>query len=89
MGLKNYRKPNSNGNIEDKDYIEQVMNKYKGFDEDMLIAALMQNLQKSKNEGTYDERQLDYFVEMISPNLNQEQRVRLNNVVNLIKSNNE
>ena len=89
MGLKNYKRTNSNDHINDNDYIEQAMNKYKGFDEDMLVAALMQNLEKSKAEGTYDEKQLDTFVSMISPNLNEEQKHRLNNIIALIKSNNE
>lgn len=85
MGLKNYKKLD-NENINDNDYINQALNKYKGYNEDMLIAALMDNLQKSKAEGTYDETQLDNFVSLLSPNLTEEQKLRLNNIIQLIKS---
>ncbi len=88
MSLKNYKRSYDNEYIDDKDYIEQALNKYKGYDEDMLITALMQNLRKSKADGTFNEEELDNFVSMIMPNLSHEQQVRLNNVIKIIKSDN-
>ena len=58
--------------------------KYGDMDEDELLIALRESVKKAKREGTFNSEQLQYFVKMLSPQLSEEQRKKLKEILSTI-----
>lgn len=69
-----------------RDMEKAALDKYKDMNEDALVDALLDNVRKSKADGTYSAAELMQFAEMMSPHLTQEKRERLANLIRLINS---
>lgn len=69
-----------------RDMEKAALDKYKNMNEDALVDALLDNVRKSKADGSYSPTALSDFAEMMSPHLSQEKRERLNNLIRLINS---
>lgn len=63
-----------------------AFDKYKNMNEDALVDALLDNVRKSKADGTYNIAKLKSFAEMMSPHLSKAKRERLDNLIRLIDS---
>lgn len=81
--LKNFCNKKSK-TVDDKEIAEQYIGKYKGFTEDQLIEELLKAIKNSKENGTYNEQQMQMFVEMVSPQLNETQKAKLDNMIKMI-----
>ena len=65
---------------------QQAMDKYKNMNEDALVDALLDNVRRSKADGTFDPASLRQFATMMAPHLSAEKRERLENLIRLISS---
>lgn len=66
---------------------QEALDKYKNMNEDALVDALMDNVRKSKADGTYNPDSLKEFAEMIAPHISPAKRERLENLIRLINTN--
>lgn len=66
--------------------LQSVAAKYSGKSEGELIAALRQNVAEAKRNGSFSAEQLDSFVSFVSSSLDGPSRQRLNELVEMIKS---
>lgn len=64
----------------------EALEKYKDMNEDALVDALLDNVRRSKADGSYDAASLRQFAEMMSPHLSQAKRERLENLIRLINA---
>lgn len=69
-----------------KDEMQSVAAKYAGKTEDELMRALRQNVAAAKRNGSFSVEQIDNFVGLVSPGLDEASRQRLNALVEMIKS---
>lgn len=80
--LKNFssgkNKQNSN------ETVNAVMGKYGSMNEEQLIDELIKKVNEQKSNGTYDKKQIENFVKIISPKLNEKQRQKLKKMVDFI-----
>ena len=81
--LKNFKKSDVNKNKTDE--AGSIMGKYEGFSEDQLIEELLKSIKKSKEGGTYSFEQMKSFAQLMSPQLTEEQRIKLTNLISLIE----
>ncbi len=81
--LKNFSNKKSK-TVDDKEVIEDYMGKYKGYSQEQLIDQLMKSIRQSRENGTYSQEQMETFVQMVSPQLTQAQRDKLDNMIKLI-----
>ena len=65
---------------------KEALDKYKNMNEDALVDALLDNVRKSKSDGTFDPAALKEFADMMSPHLTPAKRERLENLIRLIGS---
>lgn len=84
--LRNFKKSKEETKVseDDKNIVKDYIGKYDGFSEDQLIEELIRSVKKSKNDGSYSGEQMRGFIELMSPQLSDEQRKKLNNLVMLI-----
>ncbi|MCH5155699.1 MAG: hypothetical protein J1F69_03750 [Clostridiales bacterium] len=68
-----------------KEEVQAVASKYVGKSEEELIRALRQNVAESKQNGTFSVEQLENFVSVVSPNLDEQSRNKLMALVDMIK----
>ena len=66
--------------------IKELAKKYEGASEGELIAAIMQEAEKGKRNGTLTNSDIDNFQNVLMPMLNANQKAILKNVVNKIKN---
>ena len=76
-----------------KDYIknkntspEEKIKEYSGKSESELYAELISLASKGKEDGTLNEKSINDFQEKISPVLNEEQREKLQEILNKLRS---
>ena len=87
--LKNFRckgKTPTDGLPPIPDELKAGIDKYKDMGEDALVNQLMSKVQTSKQNGTYNSKDLDNFVKMVSPHLNRQQKERLQRLVGVIEN---
>ena len=65
---------------------EEKVERYGSMSEDELIGELMNSVREQKANNTFDPKQLETLVTMVSPRLNDEQRAKLNDLVRLLKN---
>lgn len=92
MGFKNYCK---NSNQTNKNYenlgsdktkrVEELYDEYKDKNEDELLAELFKNVQKQKQDGTFDYDALVNTVNKIAPFLTKEQNLKIKDLLEKIK----
>ena len=68
----------------DKNIVKDYIGKYDGFNEDQLIEELIRSVKKSKDEGNYSAEQMKGFIELVSPQLSDEQKKKMSNLIMLI-----
>jgi len=89
MDLKSFQK-NYQNNAQRKEStptqedLKNTAEAYAQKSDDDLLGEIMRNAKQNKRDGTLSESQLKAFVSSVSPMLNQEQRERLQNVVDMI-----
>lgn len=83
--LKNFRSGGGERNDAESN-IRDSMAKYSGMDENGLMRELMKNVAAAKGNGSFSAEQLDEFVRFVSPNLDEQSRKRLNELVDMIKN---
>lgn len=81
--LKNFKASDHAERTGDRPIIPE---KYAGMTEDQLRAELLSKVAEAKSDGSFDTERIDEFVEMVSPSLDEATRVRLRDLVALIKS---
>lgn len=65
---------------------EEKVERYGSMSEDELIGELMNSVREQKANNTFDPKQLETLMTMVSPRLNDEQRAKLNDLVRLLKN---
>ena len=85
MQLKNFSSKSDKGR-HDKEEIDDVLGKYSGMNEDELIEELMKSVARSKADGTYNADQMKNFVNLVAPHIGDEQRQKLNNIIQILNN---
>ena len=67
-----------------KDALRNTAESYMGKKDDELLAEILQAAAKGKRDGTITDEGLRSFAENVAPMLNDEQRARLQKVLNMI-----
>lgn len=80
------RESKSGDNQTLKEEVASVAAKYAGKSEEELIRTLRQNVAAAKRNGTFSLEQLDGFVSVVSPSLDEHSRQRLLALVEMIKA---
>ncbi len=65
---------------------EEKVERYGAMSEDELIGELMNSVREQKANNTFDPKQLETLVTMVSPRLNDEQQAKLRDLVRLLKN---
>jgi len=81
--LKNFSSGNKNKQ-NSNETVNAVMGKYGSMNEEQLIDELIKKVNEQKSNGTYDKKQIENFVKIISPKLNEKQRQKLKRMVDFI-----
>ena len=88
--LKNFKCKNKGGSNKDlppiPDNLKENIGKYQGMGEDALVTQLMNQVNESKRNGTYNSAELKNFVKMVSPHLTREQKGKLERLVGVIEN---
>ncbi len=63
---------------------KEKLDKYVNMSEDALMSELMRSVEQAKKSGNFDPKQMQAFIELMSPKLNAEQRSRLKSLVEMI-----
>ena len=79
--LKNF---SSTNNSSASGVPNDIVKKYGGMCEDQLVEELMKKVREQKQNGSYDEAQMQNFVKIISPHLSDEQRKKLMSLIGAI-----
>lgn len=77
--LKNYKQAAVHTEVSD------AASKYSGMNESELKQELLKQVSESKSNGTFSAREIDDFVDFVSPELDERSRQRLNELVKMIK----
>ena len=87
MGFKNFsNKTKVEGFDENKKKsIEEIYNTYKDKQEDELLAELFKNINKQKQNGTFDYNGLVSAINNMSPFLSNEQSVKIKEILEKIR----
>jgi len=83
--LKNFSNKDES-TVNDNDVVKKYAGKYDGFSEDQLVDELIKTVRKAKQSDSYSEEQLQLFINMISPQLSEGQKAKLDSMVKLIKN---
>ena len=73
------------GAKEQEQKVEDLYNTYKDMNSTELMQELLKNVQKSKQDGTFDFSKLTKSVEQILPYLSQEQKNSIMTILNQLK----
>lgn len=65
--------------------IENLYEKYKNFNQNDLTSELFNNIEKQKNEGTFDYGKIINTISQIMPYLNSEQQKKMLSILEKIK----
>lgn len=65
--------------------ISSLKQKYEGMSQNELMQELFKKVALSKSDGSFSADQIDEFVRTVSPNLDEQSRNRLNELVAMIK----
>lgn len=76
---------NSQMDKNSKDMLKNFASKYEGASEDTLISEIMKEAEKGRRNGTLTNADIDRFKNMLAPMLNQQQRQKLEKVVEKLK----
>lgn len=91
--LKNYSKAEDKKLIDDTlekcDIDKDSLDKYSGMGEDALINELINSVKTAKANGTYNSEQMLSFINIMSPHLDERQKEKLANVLNIIEDSND
>ncbi len=68
-----------------KENIENLYEKYKNFNQNDLTSELFNNIEKQKNEGTFDYEKIKNTISQIMPYLNGEQQKNMLSILEKIK----
>ena len=82
---KNYRHSSEQKTAPNGEDIRKKAQSYAGKSDDELLGDIMKTARQGKADGSIDDEQLQKFAESVAPMLNQEQRERLNRVLEMIK----
>ena len=69
------------------DNIRKTAEEYAKKSDSELLGEILKTASQGKQNGTLDKAQIENFVKRVSPMLNEEQRQRLNGVVEMIAKN--
>ena len=69
------------------DNIRKTAEEYAKKSDSELLGEILKTASQGKQNGTLDKAQIESFVKRVSPMLNEEQRQRLNSVVEMIVEN--
>ena len=83
--LKNFKAGNKTAQPNQIDELKEQMGKFDGYSEDQLIDQLIKSVKKSKKEGTYSSAQMKSFLQIIAPQITDQQKTKLSNLINLIE----
>ena len=78
--LKNFKASTSSA-----DDVTDAFKKYDGMKESDLMSELMKKVSSAKSDGSFSASQLDEFVRLMSPQLDDAQKRRLKELVEMIK----
>ena len=67
------------------DQIEELIGKFQNMSEAELITEVFKIINEKKRNGTFDPNEIDKLAEMIKPLLNEKQRQKMEQLINLIK----
>ncbi len=67
------------------DQIEELIGKFQNMSEAELITEVFKIINEKKRNGTFDPNEIEKLAEMIKPLLNEEQRQKMEQLINLIK----
>lgn len=91
--LRNFKGSNQNngtyseGSREELEpVLNEAMKKYDGMSEDALIETLINSVQESRRNGTYNHQEMTNYAAMLSPYLSESQREKLGNILSIISS---
>ncbi len=65
--------------------VDEAAAKYSGMNENELMGELMRSVASAKNSGSFDAAELDDFAAFVSPNLDEDQRKRLAELIRMVK----
>ena len=82
---KNRRDTSAQTNETNNEDIRKKAESYVGKSDAELIGEIMKTARQGKADGSIDNDQLQRFAESVAPMLNQEQKERLNTVLEMIK----
>lgn len=68
--------------------LNEAIEKYSGLDEDGLVEQLILSVKKSKEDGTYDPKQMENYVSVLRPHLSSVQLEKLTNIITIINDEN-
>lgn len=83
----NQNKVNNDQNVEQNlfETFKNVAKQYEGASESELLGAILKQAKQSKQNGTLSNKEIDNFVNAISPMLNESQKSKLNKIIDKIK----
>ncbi|MBE7074578.1 MAG: hypothetical protein E7376_01160 [Clostridiales bacterium] len=91
MGFKDFCN-NKDKNLNDEEVlkanaknVEELYNEYKDKNEDELLQELFKSVEKQKTNGTFDYNSLLKMIEMLKPYLNQEQIIKMKEILTKIQ----
>ena len=70
----------------DKDALRKTAEEYSEKSDSELLGEIMKAAKQGKRDGTLNKEQINQFIKNVSPMLNQEQRQRLQQVVEMIEN---
>lgn len=65
--------------------VDRAAAKYSGMNENELMGELMKSVASAKNDGSFNAAELDEFAAFVSPNLDEDQRKRLAELIRMVK----
>ena len=72
--------------IVDEEFMSDITGKYKGKSENQLIDQLLELVKQGRQDGTFSDSQLDDFIALVSPQLDDNGRKKLDDLASLIRN---
>ena len=83
--IENLQKNAQNQSIIDKNEIKEKFEKYQNMNQTELINELLKESNIQKQKGNLDEKKLDEIKNSLSPLMDEEQKNRLNELINMLR----
>lgn len=80
----NYHSQEKPNDAQNRDDVRKKAEEYAAKSDDELLKEIMKTASQGKANGTLNEEQLKAFAQSVSPMLNEEQKARLKNVLDMI-----